>query len=88
MTRWERFRGPWNWFWAGVCVTLVIEAVMILWQSYLPPECRGDVPKMVPWHQGMSLCPGQSTLPTIEFQSQTCEFNSDGSGQNPCRVEK
>jgi hypothetical protein len=35
-------------------------AVVIHWQLYLPPECRGDVPKVVEFRQGMTLCPGQS----------------------------
>ncbi len=36
------------------------------WQLYLPPECRGDVPEEVPFHQGMTLCPGQTAIITIE----------------------
>jgi hypothetical protein len=41
-------------------------AVVIHWQVYLPPECRGDVPKAVEFRQGMTLCPGQSATVSIK----------------------
>lgn len=50
----------------AACVAIVSgTALYAHWQLYLPPECRGNVPKQVPFHQGMTLCPGQSAVFTI-----------------------
>ena len=48
------------------------------WQLYLPTECRGDVPQQVPFHQGMTLCPGQSAILTIVIPQTEGENHGDG----------
>ncbi len=51
----------------GIFVVVTIgTAAVIHWQLYLPVECRGDIPKSVPFHQGMTLCPRQSATFTIK----------------------
>ncbi len=37
------------------------------WQLYLPPECRGDIPRLVPFREDMTVCPGQIAI-TITIQ--------------------
>ena len=43
-------------------------AAVAHWQLYLPVECRDDVPRQVPFYQGMTLCPGQSAIFTIVIE--------------------
>ncbi len=68
-------RTPASVFKRGVIATAVCVAVVggtalyAHWQLYLPPECRGAVPEQVPFHQGMTLCPGQSAIITLEIPS-------------------
>jgi hypothetical protein len=38
-----------------------------LGNPFLPPECR-NAPKVVPYHDGMTLCPGQTATGVFEFE--------------------
>jgi hypothetical protein len=52
----------------AACIALVGScALYTRWQLYLLPECRGDIPKLVPFQEGMTLCPGQVAI-TITIQ--------------------
>ena len=49
------------------CTFFGAGALYAHWQLYLPPECRGDIPDQIPFYQGMTLCPGQTAIITIEI---------------------
>lgn len=61
-----------RWIWIWVLVLIQIVAINVVWslsrqiriahlRAVSAAECA-DAPKVVPYHDGMTLCPGQSTV--------------------------